>query len=317
MKPRADRLTRPRRMSAGIARFAVGLLAACALAVPVVSGDGTKTDPLKEEDVVRAWVAGEPTEELVEWIRGAEVAFDLSEEMVSELRRAGLPEAVLQAMLASQEQPGEAAVALEPGFAATLTVRLNPQWKPTEKAPRPALRMLDAIDGRMRESLGLHEDAEQLTDLAIFLICRTAPHVPDHWRMHSPLGRDFRSAPRHKMLVFVAGAERMEPGAAESLISRLLPGSRNKAADPEAGVLELVVPAELEVELDPLTTHDLTLGIAVQAADRYYMVAADSWDGVEVAAGGVELRAELSGTDGEGPGDLAAEFTHDGTDGLE
>jgi hypothetical protein len=309
-------------MSACIARFAVSLLAAVALAVPAISGEGTESDPLGEEDIVRAWVAGKPAEELVEWIRGAEVAFDLSDEMVSELRRAGLPEAVLQAMLASQEQPGvagEAAVAPEPGVAATLTVRLNPQWKPTEKAPRPALRMLDAIDGRTRESLGLREGAEHFTDVAIFLICRTAPHVPDHWRMHSPLGRDFRSAPRHKMLVFVGGAERMEPGAAESLISRLLPGSRTKPADSEAGVLELVVPAELEVELDPLTTHDLTLGIAVQAADRYYMVAADSWDGVEVAAGGVELLAELSGTDGGGPGDLAAEFTRDrnGTDGIE
>jgi hypothetical protein len=222
--------------------FVVGALTGVASA-----GSGTAADPLRDEDVVRAWVAGKPTAELVDWIRGSEVAFDLSDEMVSELRQAGLPESVLQAMLATQA-PSDATqdppLAVEPDGVPTLTVRLNPDWQPTEKEPRPVLRLPATIHPQARESLGLREDAVSFTDLAVFLICRSGSHVPDHWRMHSPLGRDFRSAPRHKMLAFAPGAEVMEAGDAERLLSRpgLVPGKRDPA---DQRILELELPPEL------------------------------------------------------------------------
>jgi len=205
-------------------RIAASLLAVGVLTVFALAGSGTADDPLRDEDVVRAWVAGQSTAEMVDWIRDSEVAFDLSDEMVSELRRAGLPEAVLQAMLAtrvSSDAAVEPSIAVEPTGVPTLTVRLNPDWQSTDKEPRPVLRLPDTIHPQVRESLGLREDAERFTDLAVFLFCRTGSHVPDHWRMHSPLGRDFRSVPRHRMLAFVPGAELKEAGDSAQLLSRL------------------------------------------------------------------------------------------------
>ena len=67
------------------------LLAATALLL-VWLGPGVATDPepaMTDEEVVRRLVAGESVETLVSDIERRETQFDLSSEMLEELRRAG------------------------------------------------------------------------------------------------------------------------------------------------------------------------------------------------------------------------------------
>ena len=117
-----------------------------------------------------------------------------------------------------------------------------------------------------------------MTNLAILLACRTADHVPDHWRSKSPVGRDFLSMPRHRLLAFVAGAG---PGEADE-------------SDEEQQILELRVPETIEVDLEPGVAHDLTLGVAVEIEGRYYLAVADEWDGL-ILDGKRDLAAEVVG----------------------
>ena len=62
--------------------------------------------PSSLEDVVRWHVTGVPDDELVQRIRRATVAFELSPELLAELRRAGLSEAVLQALRQRRDSVG-------------------------------------------------------------------------------------------------------------------------------------------------------------------------------------------------------------------
>jgi len=55
----------------------------------------------------------------------------------------------------------------------------------------------------------------------------------------------------------------------------------------------------------------VTLGIAAQAAGRYYVLASDSWNAVEPVNGRLELRAELGGTNESGQPSLEVRFIRD------
>jgi hypothetical protein len=262
-------------------------LLVCCL-VPGLSGAGGDTGPLRDEDVVRLMVAGTPVERLIERVRTSEVDFDLSEEMLDELRRAGVPEELIEVMIERQRElhpPLEAPEpeAVETAAGPVLRVRLNADWKPEEDRPRPVLRVLEDVPPEAAEALRLRPHERRLTDLAIVLLCRTATHVPDHWRNQTPLGRDFNATPRHRLLAFLPGAQRTTAGKLRQSLAKLamLPGERESL--PEIGVLELAVPEQLEVELAPGEAHDLTLGIAVQVgAERYLLLAQDGWDGLIV-----------------------------------
>jgi hypothetical protein len=54
---------------------------------------------MTDEDVVRLHVSGVDPQRIVERIDASEPAFDLSDEMLAELRAAGLPELLIRAML--------------------------------------------------------------------------------------------------------------------------------------------------------------------------------------------------------------------------
>lgn len=272
------------------------MLACCLVTGLSAAQDGQA--PLRDEDVVRLLVSGTPVGELIERVRSSTVDFDLSEEMQVELRRAGVPEELLRAMIERQAElhppepaPAPAAEA-RPG--PILRVRLNPDWEPKEEQPRPLLRVLDAVGPEAVEALRLRPHERQIRDLAIVLACRTATHVPDHWRNQTPLGRDFTAAPRHRVLAFLAGAEKGKAGTLRRSLSKLalVPGERDSA--PELGVLELAVPEQIEVELSAGEAHDLTLGVAVQIDERYLLVAQDGWDGLVVGEEGLVVEAKLS-----------------------
>ena len=251
------------------------------LSLLVAADDG---DVLHDEDVVRMHISGTPAEELIRLIREREVDFDLSDEMRDELRIAGVPQPVIEAMLARQKEL-DAAKAPPPvekppeTDQPRLTIRLNPAEDPAAKdADRSVLRHSAGVPPGLASSLRLGDDA-QVTNLAILLACRTADHVPDHWRSKSPVGRDFLSMPRHRLLAFVAGAE---------------PGEADDSDDEERQFLWLRVPETIEVDLEPGVAHDLTLGVAVEIEGRYYLAVADEWDGL-ILDGSRDLAAEVVG----------------------
>lgn len=205
-------------------------------------------DVLRDEDVVRMELRGDSDTRIIETIRAARTAFDLSDEMLAELRIAGISDAVLRAMRERQTEldglaagaVAESAVAVEAPPNAR-TVRLTGVGG-VDKIPFPA-EVPDSVAERME--LGSAPDDRVVKRSAWFAMCTTATHVPDHWRSRSPLGRDFAAAPRHEILAF---------------------------APAEGPVLAL--PAVLEIALDPGQTHTLVVGAALEIAERWRIVSA-------------------------------------------
>lgn len=160
-------------------RFARALAAvACAVTAVLAAA------PLTNEDVVKMVLEHDPVDAIVETIESSAVAFDLSPDMIDELRRAGVPQAVLDAMAARSAPPG---------------------------APDPARPGIPT--GRVRVTVTLRSPGRWSApagsaDLAVFLACATARHAPSPWRAATPLGEDF-AMPRHEMLAFIAGARRV------------------------------------------------------------------------------------------------------------
>jgi len=266
----------------------------------VAHGNTELPAALSEEDVVRMFVQGLPADELIRKIETSPGEYELSDEMVEELRIAGLPQAVIEAMIRRQAEMHpvvtEAGPQTERG-APRLIVRLNPVWKPKDDEPLPTLLALDTIDPELAQRLGTSRSDLPITDLGIALFCRTADHVPDHWRSKSPLGRDFINAARHRMLAYVSGADSKPAGKFRNKMIKLLmaPGARDSVA--ELNVLSLEIPERLTVELEPGVAHDLTLGIVVRIGDRNYLTMADHRDSVVLGeSGDTTIRATLRGS---------------------
>jgi len=242
--------------------------------VLVLLAFGAGEAPMTEEDVVRLFVGGASTEAMLDEIRTRPAAFELEEGMLEELRLAGLPAAVIDAMTARMaelepdepEPPPE--LIEEP---AMLRVLLNPD---RSSGKLGVLRLGGRVTAQMAETLGLPRQVEgdSFEDLAIFVICRTATHVPDQWRTRSPLGRDFVMSPRHKMLAFVAGAT-----------------VEDRGDGPDGDLLTLEIQAEIEVELAPNESHDIAVGVAIRAGGRYYRFASAIRDDVELDDEDVEI----------------------------
>lgn len=268
---------------------------------------------VRDEDVVRWFVSGTTEQELIERIASAEVEFRLEEEMLGELRIAGLPESVIEAMISRQQQmnpaPPEAQEEDTEIQPAALVIRFNPKWKAKKATPRPSIRLLDEIDPSLTRPLELRESDRRFTDLALFVFCRTSDHVPDQWRGESPLGRDFVLSPRHRMLQFESGAERLPANKLREFVSRLgiVPGARKDM--PELGVLQLVIPENFTLALDRDVAHDLTIGVAVQVGNRFLAVAQLERNGVMLEDD--ELTFDVKIRDGRGRDPRAIRLSFD------
>jgi hypothetical protein len=252
----------------------VALLASTLLAV-LAAGD----DPMTDEDVVRMYVAGHSAEEIEREISRREPGFDLSPEMLEELRNVELPESLIRAMIRAQEateprsETERAPVIAAPPEPA-LRIRLNP----TREGSTGTVGIRARVDPQFAAEweLGNAPEDRAFADVALFLLCSTADHVPDQWRLRSPLGRDFESVPRHKMLEFIGGAS----GEAEEA------GGRR---------VKLKLPSELEIPLEAGVEHDLMLGLALQIGGRYRVAVSDTWPGVLIGDDRLDLSARVKG----------------------
>jgi hypothetical protein len=248
----------------------------------VLASDGEGQAPMRNEDVVRMLVRGHNEEAILVAIRSRPAEFDLSPEMQDELRLAGVGEELIRAMaermveLTPEAEPsaGDAPATPEaPPGRPRLALALAAAGDPDAPA---VLRLSGTVDARLRHRWQLDRAAENepFEDVALFLVCREATHVPDHWRSKSPLGRDFISMPRHRVLTFLSAAE--AGGAAG-----------------DAALLELELPRRLEVELPEDGMHDLALGIAIQAAGRYLRWTDDVWEAEASRLEQAEMEAEI------------------------
>lgn len=232
-------------------------------------------------------VSKRPVREILEAIRSRNVSFDVSEEIEAELRIAGVPEEVIQAMRERQAQmnppaPTQAPSSIPEGTASIL-VTFKPQllWFPGR-----------AEEGMARDlQLGSSPEDRAIKDIAVFLACVVPDHVPDHWRSQSPLGRDFVSMPRHEMLAFQAGAARVGPEEVPRAVrAALCPPRADEAA---AGWLRLELPRELVATIEPGLEHDLLLGVAVLVGDRYLKVGETRKLHVVASGPGLDLPAKV------------------------
>jgi hypothetical protein len=285
-----------------------GLLLVTLLLATVSALPGDEAEPLTPEAIVRMHVAGTPTDELIALIRGQPEQFkDISDEMLDELRRAGLPEAVIVAMgqadlTLARERADELDRRFESG--SPLRVLLNAgQTKPK----RRRIRIRDDVDARLAQEwrLGNAPEDRRFADVAIFLVCRTANHVPDGWRGKTSVRWDSPILQRHRLLAFVSDA-RWSKG---SFLSRIgvEPATGNAtngggSASSEVGIketrgtLELAIPLELNTPLLPGLAHDLTVGIALRVREDFYPWTLSSIDGVIIDQAGGDLEVTIRGS---------------------
>ena len=248
------------------------LHAACVALVLVAFGaalaaePAPATPPLADEDIVKMVAAGTPEAEILERIASQPGTYDLSDEMLPELRLAGVTPAILAAMRARavKDTPAPPPPERAPRGTAHLVVTLNGGHAKTLTVPAWAD---EDVKGRLH--LGKEQDDRTVKDLAVFLSCTTSEHIPDLWREKTPLGRDMASAFRHEMLTFVTG-------------------------DTPAGKKpHLTLPATLEADVDELEPHDLILGIAARIGDRWMLLSAGSLAKVKVEGQGVRLEGTI------------------------
>lgn len=151
-------------------------IAVLLLVAALASTSGAET--LTNESIVRMTARGMTPGEIVDSIRAAESSdFDLDPEVVTELRRAGVAEAVIDAMRAAQpssEPPPPRAESPEPGS-------LELIFEPNDTAP--------AIPARDPEGRSVR--------LAFYLFCTQPTHAPDMWHTRTPFSGGF---PRHHLI---------------------------------------------------------------------------------------------------------------------
>jgi hypothetical protein len=219
------------------------------------------------------FVQGASVERLLDEIARREPGFDLDDEIVAELRTAGLPEQVIRAM-AERARPASPPAPVEPPVdaAPALDLLLNPDRRPGTPEVLRVTGEIALPDG----GAGV-----PIEDVALFVVCLSPTHVPDHWRAASPLGRDFERMPRHRVLLFLDGARHTPRRQGDDL-------------------LELDLPERIAVALEPGASHDLMLGVALGAGGRYFLLAGDRRDGF-VPGPAAELRATIRSGRGTAP----------------
>ena len=183
--------------------IALALLAALAASWPQRAAASPRPNPLTNEDIVRMLMTGTPESEVLATIEARRVDFDLSTEMIHELRTAGVSDRVLDTMRRRQASMPRAEPPPLPRPAPERTGTLRLEFAAGDEGDKPselsaiALRKLPkGLERRGGEEVG------EMSDMALAILCTTADHVPDHWDTRSPL----QGAPRHELLQFIPGS---------------------------------------------------------------------------------------------------------------
>jgi len=211
------------------------------MTLPSLAADRTLTD----EDIVRRVVTGESIRSITDLIRSSATDFDLSDEMVEEMKLAGVPDAIIRVM---RERHLELNPPVQPEPSALEVPELPGLVVHLEFKKQPVLPKALPEEVAKQAGIPADEQSRQITAAALFVACTSSTHVPDHWRGKTPLGRDFVYAPRHKMLLFQPVFD---------------PGDDNNKP------VKLTLPGAIRLELETGEPHDLVFGLAIEAGGRY------------------------------------------------
>jgi hypothetical protein len=244
------------------------LAVVCSLGIAVSGETPAPAPPLTNEDVVRMVSSGTPERRILEIIAARPEAYELADDMVDELRIAGVSEPVIAAMkrkLAESAPPSPPVDRPARGHV-TIVVALH-----AGAAGARTLHVPGFADEDLKARLALPKENEQreVKDLAVFLACITPEHIPDLWRGKTPLGRDMTQVARHEMLAFV-------------------PGETPPGKPPR-----LTLPARIEGQVDEAETHELVLGVAARIGDRWFQLGAAKLANVTPAADAKPLSGDI------------------------
>jgi hypothetical protein len=231
------------------------------LSVPAAFASPGEAEPLTNEDVVRMVLAGVPEGRIVERIRDSHAAFDVEPDMLAELRRAGVPDGVIAAMVEkgrSSTSPHDLAAPLPSP---------SPGW----------IEMAFDIDPRMdaaSNSVVVPEQVQVLEEggekrmvpvaLAFVLLCTVPTHAPDHWADRTRVEASFG---RHREVFFSEATTPVEG---------------------ESPYVFLDHPASWRAEAAP-GIHSGAVGVAVKPGDqgKYLAMFTIGYEDLEVEAGKV------------------------------
>ena len=159
----------------------------------------TSPKPLTNEDVVRMVMTHTPEKDILAAIDARPADFELSTEMVEELRTAGVGPTIIEAMRRRQAAMPRAEPSATPAPEAEKTGTLRIEFAPGDPKAAPSARSaiaLKSLPKGMSRRGGV--EVGLMTDMALAVLCISAEHVPDHWDMRSQL----QGAPRHELLLF-------------------------------------------------------------------------------------------------------------------
>ena len=187
-------------MTPRTARAFLVLLSLAALSGTAADTAPSGTPPLTNEDVVRLVMTGTAEKDVLSVITARAVDFDLSTDMIEELRQAGVNARIIEAMRRRQAAMPKAAApspAATPAPGRTGTLRLEFTDEGEDKTPSAHSAIaLKSLPKGMRRRGGM--EVGLMTDMALAVLCITSDHVPDHWDTRSPI----EGAPRHELLLF-------------------------------------------------------------------------------------------------------------------
>ncbi len=182
-------------------RAALALAALAALALSTAAA--TDQRPLTNEDIVRLVMTGTDEKAILRLLEERRVDFDLDTEIVTELRTAGVNDAIIEAMRRRQAAMPRPAIDPAPApadeAAGILEIALPAADDGADGAERSVIAARSLPKGARRPP-GL--EVGLVDDLAFAVMCTTGHHVPDHWEARTPI----EGAPRHGLLLFEPGA---------------------------------------------------------------------------------------------------------------
>lgn len=164
------------------------------LLIPILHGtealSGGEIDTLDNEDVVGMTARGMEAGAIIRTIREApDVEFDLDPEVVVELRRAGVAEAVIEAMRDEMRERHRDPEPRPPDPGETITGRFRILFDVNE----------DLDEGLNSIILPEKNEKGEKTSLAFYVFCIEPTHAPHMWQTLTPLSVNFT---RHHTLLF-------------------------------------------------------------------------------------------------------------------
>ena len=239
------------------------ILAALLLAAAVAAAD----TPMTDDEVVRRLAAGESVEALLADVQRRPPAFDVSEDMLAELRSAGVPEALLQAMIArahAAARKEEEAPAPAPAAPATPAT-------PAPPPPMTELRLTPVdltvavsrrLDPQLIAELELPAGALEADALAVAVFCTAHDH-DDPGVLRWPEGRQPKGLADGRLLAFFPATEGGNTGSK----------------------LRVTLPNPMVVPLLAGVSHDILVVAVMRAGGVWVVLTRDALPGARAAAG--------------------------------